>query len=43
MEHDFPKKLYRLDYYQNDRKITSIHDYNTGLVYNIDVYAESKF
>ena len=43
MEHDFPKKLYRLDRYLNDRKITSIHDYNTGLVYNIDVYAESKF
>ena len=41
MEHDFQKNLYRLDFYLNNRKITQVHDYNTGLLYTIDVFGQT--
>jgi len=41
VEHDFQKNLYRLDFYLNNRKITQVHDYNTGLLYTIDVFGQT--
>lgn len=35
IEHDFPRKLYRVDYYDTNDRFTEIHDYTTGNIYNM--------